>query len=257
MPHDLHAPKATRAGKASEETAPRYALLAALVTLVSGAAVAVSATLPVNGLGEHPIALMTLLGLTAIVGSRAIRIASLRVEVTAGDAFMFCGLFTVGPLAAPLIAFTGVLGSLTTRRPKRPIRIIFNMATLTLSAALAARACLVVAGDATLATTLGAAGLLVAAAVFVVSNTVLVALAIRLERQRSFLAALRSFIALAANSGLTSLLIGLGLYTLHSSLGSVGLLAGLSASVMIGAAVKRFRDRMDDGAGTVPAASSH
>ena len=38
------------------------------------------------------------------VGSRAIYIPHVKVQVTAGDAFMFCAMLAVGPLASPLVA---------------------------------------------------------------------------------------------------------------------------------------------------------
>lgn len=155
-----------------------------------------------------------------------------------------------------MIAVAGIPGVVVggARRPK-PIRAVFNIATVGLAAAVAARAYLALTMMPSLGRTAGAVGLLVAAAVFVLVNTVLVALALRLERGTSFLAGWRNFMVVGMNSTFASMLVGLGLHSLYLALGAVGLVTGLAGSAMIGSAIQTFRDRMSDDAALETASS--
>lgn len=240
--------------KKEEATVSGRGPLMAYVGLVTLTALAAAATLPTTGLREHGVALATLLVLAGWVGSRAIQITRLRIQVTAGDAFMFCGMVLVGPLAAPLIALAGILGAIIGGRRTKAIRAVFNLGTMALAASCAARVHLVLSDVSSLGMASDSVGLLAAAVTYVLVNTLLVALVIHLERGTSMFSAWRSFVVMALNSTVASLLVGLGLYSLYTSLGPLGLLAGLAGSVMMGAAVQSFSDRMN--AETATASSS-
>jgi hypothetical protein len=124
-----------------------------------------------------------------------------------------------------------------------------------LAAAVAARAYMALTTMPSLGQTAGAIGLLAAAAVFVLVNTLLVALALRLERGMSFLAIWRDFMVVGMNSTFASMLVGLGLHSLYLALGAVGLVTGLAGSAMIGSAIQAFRDRMSHDAALDSASS--
>jgi hypothetical protein len=217
--------------------------LRALVLLVAAASLLGVATLPLTGLRETPAALATLIVLTGVVGSRAIYIQRLRINVTAGDAFMFCGLLAIGPMAAPLVAVVGILGASVggARRPEA-IRAVYNVATVGLAAALAAHAHLVLSKMELLGRSANVVGLLSAAAVFAFVNSALVSLAIRLERGTPLSTVWRSLGLWAISATVTSLLIGLGLQTLMNEIGAVALVTGLAGSAVITSAIQSYRE---------------
>jgi len=204
-------------------------------------------TLPSGGLDENPVTTAMLLVLAAWVGSRSIRIRRLKVEVTAGDAFMFCGLVAVGPMAALLIALSGILGAvIAKRRPGKSFQALFNVATVALAAASAAHAYLLTASYSTDPRAVSGFGLVAAVAVFGLVNTALVALAIRLRRAtKSYVAIWRGFGPWALVSTLASMLIGVGLVTLMGALGTAGPVLGLAGAAAIGTSIEAFRDRFE------------
>jgi hypothetical protein len=152
---------------------------------------------------------------------------------------------------------TGVLGAIVAgNRRSKPIRAVFNVAAIGLSAALAARAYVSVPELLGLGERARPLGLLSAAVVFTVVNTVAVAVAIRLERMTPFLEVWRGFAVFALHSAVASVLVGLGLHALFTTVGAVGLVAGLSASVLLGAAIQTFRDRLETSPGPLSDPSS-
>jgi hypothetical protein len=221
---------------------------AAYVTLAMLALAVAAMTLPAGGLDENPVATALLLVLAAWVGSRSIRVRKLQIEVTAGDAFMFCGLVVVGPIAALLIALSGTIGAVVgNRRQVKTVQAVFNLATVGLAAALAAHA---YAGFASLSKDslmLSGAGLIAAAVVFGLVNTGLVAMVIRLRNAtKEYVAIWRGFGPWALTSTLASLLIGLGLVTMIETIGAAGPLVGLAGTAVVGASIETFCDRAEN-----------
>jgi hypothetical protein len=247
MPKTQAIPARTAQGSREEvKAAAGRGALRALVLLVAVAAVLGTATLPLSGLRETPAALATLLVLTAVVGSRAIHISRLRINVTAGDAFMFCGLVAIGPMAAPLVAVVGILGaSVGGVRHPSALRAVFNVSTVGLAASLAAHAHVFLAKLELLGRSANVVGLLAAAAIFAFANTVLVSLAIHLERRIPLLSVCRGLGIWAVSATLTSLLIGLGLQTLMDEIGAVALVTGIAGSAVITSAILSFRESQD------------
>jgi hypothetical protein len=222
-------------------------LLGAFVLSVAMAAVAAAATLPQSALGDEPLKMFMLLVLAACVGARAIHISCFRIEITAGDAFMFCGLVLCGPMAACLIAAGGVLGAIafSAKQPK-PIRALFNLATMVLASAVAGHAYLTLPELLSPGNAGAMLALLSAAAVFAFINTAAVAAAIRLERGTALAQVWMGFAPIALSSTFASLLIGLGLNALVSAIGAAGLVAGIAGAAVLRASAQAFRNRVAD-----------
>ena len=174
----------------SGANAVRTGLLKAYVALVDLAAVAALALLPLTGLVDRAGTVLLLAALAAAVGARPIRIARLRVQVGAFDLFVFGGLLTMAPLAAPLVALAGVIGA-TLGPHRRPLsmRTAFNLGAVPLSASLAALtfSALLTDGSRDLAELV--VPLLVATALYFLANTALAAVAIAVETRRNFFVA--------------------------------------------------------------------
>ena len=137
----------------------------------------------------QPTLTLVLIGLAALVSARPVRVATARLEIVANDVLIFLALAGVGPTAAGLVILGSVLGASIGRgRMPKPMHLAFNLGAACLSAVGAAfvfRA-LAPAGAITMASS--AYPLAVATTVYLLSHTGLVAAAVAVERQRSFLA---------------------------------------------------------------------
>jgi hypothetical protein len=235
-----------RIGAGAKADAPGRMVLGTFVLMMAIAALSAAATLPLSWLGDDFLVLSVLLVLAGWIGSRTIHIQRFRIEITAGDAFMFCGLVVCGPMAACLIACTGVLGAIAfgSKKPKF-IRALFNVASMVLASAVAGHFHLLLLEllspglvDASLA-------LLTAAAAFALVNTATVAVAIRLERGKALADVWMGFAPMTFNSTIASLLIGLGLNSLVTAVGAIGLVLGFAGTAVIRASAQAFRDRLE------------
>lgn len=157
----------------------------AFVLLVSAAGLAALAAFPGEGLGHRPTTLLLLVLLAGLAGSRPVRIARLRLELTASDPFVLVGLAAFGGLAAALTGLAGVIGA-TVGKGRRPaaLRLGFNLAAVVLAAAAAAAAFAALGGETGTAVAVYILPLAAATAVYFICNTGLVAMAIALERRQ-------------------------------------------------------------------------
>jgi hypothetical protein len=152
-------------------------LLKSYVMIVMLTAAAVAAwtgrTFPMTEIGGWLAVLMW----TFAVGPQTIAFPRHRVQITAADCFLFYCLVAHGPLGAMTAAFVGTLGAheLGERRPS-PQQGMFNLSSIPLSAGAAGYVFHALSGDAGLWLPLMAA-----AAVFAVTNTLLVTLALAIE----------------------------------------------------------------------------
>jgi hypothetical protein len=208
----------------------RTRILSLYVAAVVAGAVVAPLGLERGGFLDRPALLILILALSLLGGTRALRIPRLRVQLTAADIFLFCSLLALSPAAAPLVALFGVLGAqLGPERRPMSIRFVFNLATVSLAASLAA-------GSFSWLGSLGtelhgrSLRLLAAAVVFVAVNLLLVSLVVRIEKGQAVLATCRQLCPTALVGTLTSALVGLGLAAVLLDLGAAGLVLGLLAT---------------------------
>ena len=150
----------------------------------------------------------------------------------------------VGPLGAPVVALSGVIGALLMRAGRLPVsRVVFNAAAVTLAAAAASWTHHTVRTGETFELYAEPAAALLAALAFGVANVTLVAIAMGLGKRTSFLSAWRNFGIWAVGSSIGSLLIAIGLAGLTASLGIAGLVIGLLGTNLVAASIRAFRDR--------------
>ena len=166
----------------------RPKILWILALAVGAAALAAMATMRVDALGEHWPVLASLLGVSALAASRPVRIPGLGIELSPTLPLILVALAELGPLAAALTGFAGVLGAAIGRaRKPAPVRLVFNFGSVVLSAAFGSLAFLAAGGYPHRAPLELLLPLLAAAAVYWIVNTGLVAMAISVEKHRSFL----------------------------------------------------------------------
>ncbi|MDH3626690.1 MAG: hypothetical protein OEV00_03220 [Acidobacteriota bacterium] len=192
--------------------------------------------------------MLTLIGLAAFVGSRSVKVPALKIEVTAGDAFTFLGLLAVGPLAAPIVALAGTASAViaSDHFKRRRLKAIFNMASVTLSAAASAWAHQAILAGEQLGSYTYAVAVVVAGVTFGLVNTLLVALVMRIATGTSVVSNWLGFGPWAVGSSMGSLLIALGLLSLIPSVGFAGLVLGLFGTRLVTTSIQAFRDSTGD-----------
>lgn len=208
---------------------------------VALAAVAALATLPMDGAVENQLTFGALVVLSLVSGSRAVHVASRNIRVTPGDAFTFASLLAVGPVAAPVVALSSVVGSaFTTERPLS-MKTLFNFSMVTLSGSFAGWtfAVLNAAGTGNAVLAVGAA-----AGVFFLINTSLVAFALRIERGNSFFTVWRQSGLWTATSTLANCVLALGLQSALVAVGPLALAVGFSGTAVISGSYRLHRARI-------------
>jgi hypothetical protein len=209
----------------------RRHLLRLYVGTVVLASIAAMTTLPVEV--AQKAALAVLVALALVVGSRAVHLPRLRLRVTLADAFIYCALASGMPLAAPLVALASVVGAEAAYGRRRlSIRTLFNLGGVTLSATAATWAFLGL-GGAQGAAPAALVPALAAALVFFVTNVFLTAVAIHLEKGSGFVRVWKSSAGWVFVSSVTSLLAGMGLLLVLTSVGPLGLVAGLAPATCL------------------------
>jgi hypothetical protein len=164
------------------------AKLRAFVLLVDLGAVALLAGLVTRG-GERPTATaLTLVGLAAVAGAFPVRLPSLRVNLKPSDPFVLCALAALGPVTASLAVIAAVLGAaLGRRRWPLPIHLAFNLGAFVLSVGAASGAFYALGGRPGAEIAALIPSLAAAAVAYFFTNTLLVAVAIGLEKQQPVL----------------------------------------------------------------------
>jgi hypothetical protein len=207
-------------------------------------------SLPMACLSSRPATLAILSLLAAVIGSRSVRIPGLRIQVTASDAFVLCALAAVGPVAAPVVAFISTLGAtLGSNRRPASIRTAFNLGAVTLSAAAGAWAFQAITtalhpADGTFL------GLLGATAAYFLSNTLLVAVAICIEKKLPFFNTWSRSGLWTGISCLTSLLLATGLLSILTTAGPVSLILGMAGSATLLASYQNHKRKVEAAAAT-------
>jgi hypothetical protein len=221
--------------------------LKCLVAAVGIGALAGTALLPRGDLAESAPTLMLLLALAGLAGSRSVRIPGLRIQVTAADMFTFCALATLQPAATPLVALAGVLGAMIgPRRRPLSLRTVFNLGSVTVSAAAAAHVYTMLGGTTSALSGHASLVLLTCAAVFLATNLALVAAAVRLETGRGVVLTITTVTPCAAVACLTSALLAMGMSLTLAGLGPLAAFLGLACTGPLVAYFKAHRQRLED-----------
>ncbi len=192
-------------------------------------------------------ALLLLVALAALAGANPVRISALRCELTATHPAIFCALAALGPSAAILTAVAGVVGAAVARRGKLPsLRLAYNLAAVSLAAALAAWAFHALGGRAGQPLRTILVPLAGAATVYFLANSGLVAAAIALEMRRSFAASWTSSLSWTVPSYFTGLTIAAVLLLVLESLGPRGLVLGIPPIWLLAAFYRAHRERVEE-----------
>jgi len=153
---------------------------------------------------------LLLVAAASIVACRPVRISRLRIELVAFHPFLLMAIAISGARAAALTAMCGLLVAALARRPLPPtIRLLFNLGTVTI-ATISAGAVFVGLGGAPredLSRTVWP--LVGAGATFFLVSTVLVAVAIAMERGQGVLASWRASLGWTVWSNVAGVTIAL------------------------------------------------
>lgn len=162
-------------------------ILKAFVVNVALAALALLVAMPKEGLVQRPGALLALLALAGLAGTRPVRIPGLKLDMAPIHPFIFVAIAAFGPMAAALTGIAGVAGA-AIGRPRRPapIQFTFNLGAMVLASATASWFFLVAGGEIGGSALAAIGPLCVATVAFFLANTGLVTGVIALEKRQGF-----------------------------------------------------------------------
>jgi hypothetical protein len=113
------------------------AYVLAVTLAAAGALLVLPSSAPAQGAEAGVLGLLVVL--SALAGARPVRIPFQRVHLTTTHPVLLCALAALGAYPAVLVALAGVVSSrLAHARSTAPIRLVFNLAAVTVSTAAAA-----------------------------------------------------------------------------------------------------------------------
>ena len=181
-------------------------LLNAWVFAVLVAAVALLAGFSAGDNSGRLDTLLAVVAAAAVVGGRTVHVRVLRIELTPIHPFILVALAVLGPLPAALTCVAGVTGAaIGSSRPTVPIRFVFNLGSVLLSTGAAARVFAAAHGDAGRSLEALLWPLTLAAVTFALVNTLLVSVALTLEKRGSFFPQWTRMLSCTAGSSLAGL----------------------------------------------------
>jgi hypothetical protein len=193
----------------------------------------------------RPSAALLLLVALAAVCARPVRFASLRTELTVTHPFLLCALAIEGPLAAVVVALTGVLAAaIGRRRSVSPLRLAFNLGAVLLATSFAAAVYSAMGGvqGGTVPATLPA--LAVATAAYFLANTGLVSAAVAMEGRGRIAAVWKSSFRWTAVSYFMGLTLAAAMLVILERLGPWGLVLGIPPAWLLLSFYRSHRERM-------------
>jgi signal transduction histidine kinase len=232
--------------KAIADMARRGRILA-FVIAVDILALIVLAQLQFSTDGHDWVGIFVLTTLVALAGVSPVRIPALKVKVSAVDPFVFTALAAFGPLAACLVAVSGVIGSAMAKDGNRkPIHLGFNLGNVVLSAAAASLGYVLVGGVSGAPVPAQIFPLVIATTMNFLVNTALVTMAISIDTRKKFLETWKEsglWTAVSAYAGLT---LSAGLLLMLKLFGPTGLALGIPPCWLLAAFYKSYKERHEE-----------
>ncbi len=193
------------------------------------------------------VGIFVLATLVALAGVSPVRIPALKVKVSATDPFVFTALAAFGPLAACLVAVSGVIGSAMAKDGNRkPIHLAFNCGNVVLSAATASLGYTLVGGVNSAPVPAQIFPLIIATTMNFLANTVLVTTAISIDARKKFFETWKEsglWTAVSAYAGLT---LSAGMLLMLKLFGPTGLALGIPPCWLLAAFYKSYKERHEE-----------
>jgi hypothetical protein len=185
--------------------------------------------------------------LAAVVGAFPVRFVSRKTALTPTHPFILCALAAAGAIPAVLVSLAGVLGATLGRHCRMaPIRLAFNFGAAVVSAGLASLVFTGFGGRPGDSWQILLTPLAIAAAVYFVCNTVLVAIALAIERKANpFQTWISTFLWTTA-AYFTGLTLALGLVVIVEAVGAWGLVLGASPVALLVQFYHSQRKRLEE-----------
>ena len=167
-----------------DKAAPRVWGFVILVDLL---ALAVLWFAPLEHLFEAPGLVLLLTALSALVGTRPVRLSWLGVKIAATHPFIFCAVAVLGTWPAVIVALAGILAAAVgSKKPTDPVHLSFNLGAAAVSTAVCSLAFAALGGAPGQPVLEQIPPLTAAAAAFFAANSGLVTTVIVLEKQQNF-----------------------------------------------------------------------
>ncbi len=233
--------------RGESESVRACGVLRAYVALVALAGAAATATLGWSlGEGGGLIALL-LAALAALVGARPVRIAALKTEFVPTHPFVHCALAALGPAPAVIVALAGIGGMLVARRQALSrMKGSFNVGAVALSTVAASHAYLLAGGTAGGSLAARFWPLVTATAVYFLTNSGLVAVAVALEKRQALLETWRQAFGWSAAAYFAGLTLAVALVMALEWIGPWALALGVPPCWLLASFYRMYRERLEE-----------
>jgi signal transduction histidine kinase/CheY-like chemotaxis protein len=223
----------------------KFRLQAFILAVLSLAILSVS-LLPKQDLSQNTYAVLLILVLALVAGARPIRIPAIRTEVSASDPFIFTAIAFLGGIPAIAASVLAVLGAAAVRQPKpKTDKLLFNIGSVLIATSLASIS-FHAAGGVIGAYALEQAGpLILAATVYFLVNTLLVALVIRIDTGNPFVSTWIRSCLWTGLSTYTGLTLAACLLVLLKLMGPIGLALGIPPCWLLIGFYRTHKERLE------------
>ena len=215
-----------------------------VLTVVGAALGVLSVWAPLSG--ETWMGTFLLATLVALAGATPVRLPGIKTSVSATDPFVFTALAAYGPVAACVVAAAGVLGGVLRRTGRNSLRLIFNLANVIFSSAVAGQVFVAMGGAEVNGVLARVLPLIVATTVYFMLNTLMVSGVIVMQTGRPFLPTWSQsglWTAVSAYAGLT---LAAGLLWLLELIGPSGLALGIPPCWLLAAFYRSHKERQEE-----------
>ncbi len=202
---------------------------------------------PVEHLTKSPGMVVLFMALTALVGTRPVRLGWLGVKIAATHPFIFCALAVLGGWPAVLVGLSGIVGAqVGSRKPLVPVHFTFNLGTSALSTGVAWMVFTALGGQLGQPVLSLIPSLTAASAAFFAVNSCLVTGVIVLEKNQGFADTWVKTFRWTMVTYLAGMPLAVLMIFMLESIGPWGLALGIPPTWMILAYYKANREKTEE-----------
>lgn len=202
---------------------------------------------PVAELMAEPGRVLLLAALTALVGTRPVRLQSHGIQIAATHPFIFCTLAVAGPMPAIIVAVAGIIGAVVGHTKQRDlVHVLFNIGAAILTTSLTAWIFTALGGVPGAPTLSLIPPLLAATAAYFLGNSGLVTSVIVLDKNSSFLETWTKTFRWTTVTYLAGMTLAVLMISMLDTIGPWGLALGIPPTWMILAFYRANKEKTEE-----------
>lgn len=202
---------------------------------------------PLGKMLEAPGLVLLMTALTALVGTRPVRLRWLGVKIAATHPFIFCALAALGAWPAVIVGLAGIIGAAAgSRKPSVPVHFVFNLGASVLSTALAGIVFAALGGAPGQPVLAQIPALTAATAAFFAANSGLVTTVLVLDKRQKFYETWVNTFKWTTVTYLAGMPLAVLMIYMLDSVGPWGLALGIPPTWMILAYYRANREKTEE-----------